>query len=268
MTAPASWRVAAATVVGSAHAAAGAEGQDAYSVRVRPDGVLVAAVADGAGSAPHGARGAAVAVAAAVGTLCEADLGRAGDDEDGAAHALAAALRAAGAAVVALADADGLALRDVACTLSCAVARADGALAAQVGDGLVVAVGEAREAGRDGALTPLSAPERGGYANETVFLTSPDAVEAAIASIQHLAGPITAIALLTDGLLRLAMNMADRTPHPAFFTPLFRFASRAVDADAAASALATFLSGPRVRARSDDDLTLVLAARPATADPA
>ncbi|MEO8082235.1 MAG: PP2C family serine/threonine-protein phosphatase [Ardenticatenales bacterium] len=298
MTTAAPWRLAAASVIGSSHAAAGTVCQDAHAARIRPDGVLVAAIADGAGSAPHSARGASVAVAAAVGTLFDASMDNGETRGDRAATALAAALRAAAAAVHALAEAEGLAPRDLACTLSCAMVGPDGALAAQIGDGFVVVgvdegghdEGGHDEGGHDEgeddaassaathALVPLSAPERGAYANETVFLTSPNAVETAIETMQRFDGPVAAVALLTDGLLRLAMNMAERTPHVGFFEPLFRFVSRPVavdgymagDADQggrADRALTAFLESPRVRARTDDDVTLVLAARPAPADP-
>lgn len=288
MTTTAPWRLAAASVIGSSHASAGTVCQDAHAARIRPDGVLVAAIADGAGSAPHSARGASVAVAAAVGTLSDAAMDSGETGGDPAATALSAALRAAAAAVHALAQAEGIAPRDLACTLSCAVVGPDGALAAQIGDGFVV-VGvdegehnESEDVEASGevthALVPLSAPERGAYANETVFLTSPNAVETAIETMQRFDGPVAAVALLTDGLLRLAMNMAERTPHAGFFEPLFRFVARSVAVEGTVAdeegqgsqadrALTAFLASPRVRARTDDDVTLVLAARPAPADP-
>lgn len=228
---------------------------------------MVAAVADGAGSAPHSARGAAVAVAAAVGTLVR-DGGPAGKgpvgtvDADGDVEArcardaegMAAALHAARAAVEILADAEGWPTRDLACTLSCAIVRPEGVLAAQIGDGLVVAVG------RDGVVTAVTVPERGDYANETTFLTSEGAVAAALAAMTRADGDVAAVVLLTDGLLRLALDLATATPHAAFFQPLVRFAA-AIDHDETATAqLASFLDSPRVRARTDDDLTLLVAA--------
>lgn len=285
--APTAWRVAAASVAGTAHDAADTGCQDAHAVAVRGDGALVAAVADGAGSAPHSARGAAVAVAAAVGTLAgdggepsrTAGAGRSDiaggdgntgdgvvaahgsgdqrdrDDQDADAAAVAAAVHAAAAAVGALAEADGRPVRELACTLSCAVVRPGGAVAAQVGDGLVVVR-------VDGALLALTAPERGDYANETVFLTSPGAVEAAAAAPVRVRGAVDGAALLTDGLLRLALRLADANPHPAFFGPLIDFA--AAGPDPIDDALAAFLASPRVRDRTDDDVTLVVAARAAS----
>jgi len=261
------WRWAAASIAGTSHRAAGTDCQDAHAAAVRSDGVLVAAVADGAGSAPHSARGAAVAAAAAVGTLLR-DGGPAGGGSEGTraadrdvearrardAERLAAALQAARAAVQVLADAEGWPVRDLACTLSCAIVRPEGVLAAQIGDGLIVAVGP------DGVVTAVTMPQRGDYANETTFLTSEGAVAAALDAMTRADVDVAAVVLLTDGLLRLALDVATATPHAAFFQPLARFAAAIDDVEKATAHLAAFLDSPRVRARTDDDLTLLVAA--------
>jgi hypothetical protein len=53
--------------------------------------------------------------------------------------------------------------------------------------------------------------------------------------------------------------MPGADPHPGFFAPLFQFLSREGDGTLAQEALASFLASPRVRGRTDDDLTLLLA---------
>src|SRR5436309_2413702 len=63
------WRFVADSVCGAFHESTGAPCQDCQSVRVVPPGILIAAIADGAGSAPQSERGAQIAVQAAVGTL-------------------------------------------------------------------------------------------------------------------------------------------------------------------------------------------------------
>jgi serine/threonine protein phosphatase PrpC len=63
------WRVAAASVCGTSHAKIGKPCQDTYRWAVLPEGTLVAAVADGAGSAAHAEVGAARAAQTAVDTL-------------------------------------------------------------------------------------------------------------------------------------------------------------------------------------------------------
>jgi hypothetical protein len=56
-----------------------------------------------------------------------------------------------------------------------------------------------------------------------------------------------------------ALRMPGADPHPGFFAPLFQFLSREGDGTLAQEALASFLASPRVRGRTDDDLTLLLA---------
>ena len=70
-----------------------------------------------------------------------------------------------------------------------------------------------------------------------------------------------ALAMSTDGLLRLALKLPAYEPHPPFFKPLFAFIAEAGDTAVASQQLAGFLASPRVCARTDDDKTLVLAAR-------
>lgn len=246
----AGWRVAASSVRGTRHVQAGLPCQDAHAWCVTPRGSLAAAVADGAGSAPLAEHGSRLAADAALAHLRAADPDPAGD---GWEEALRGALEAARAAVEEGARARGAAPRDLATTLIVAVASAGAACAAQVGDGAALV----RTA--DGALHPLTAPMRGEYANETVFLTSPGALEEA--QVARVRGEVAGLAALTDGLQGLALQGATGAPHPPFFGPLFHFAAEPLPADEAQAGLDAFLSGPRVSARTDDDLTLLLAVR-------
>jgi hypothetical protein len=68
------------------------------------------------------------------------------------------------------------------------------------------------------------------------------------------------LALFTDGLERLILSRPDNTPYGPFFHPLFRFTADLVEATAGQEHLARLLRSDRIRARSDDDLTLLLAA--------
>ena len=66
--------------------------------------------------------------------------------------------------------------------------------------------------------------------------------------------------MFTDGIQSIALNaVSGNTPHSPFFDPLFRWMERQVDYGDAGDSLAAFLSSPRVTARADDDLTLLLA---------
>jgi len=69
------------------------------------------------------------------------------------------------------------------------------------------------------------------------------------------------LAVFTDGLQRLAINMAAQTPHEPFFARFFSILAKASlqDEEQLQDALETFLKSQPVEERTDDDRTLVLA---------
>jgi hypothetical protein len=208
---------------------------------------LLAAIADGAGSAARGGAGAALAVRAVVGEG-RAALGRGeGLTED----AVRGWIMAARARVLAAAADRGVPARDCATTLI--VAATDGRVA------VVGHVGDGAAAARDPeGWAALSWPELGEHAGETRFLTDP---EPAIRTARK-AGPISALAMLTDGLERLVLDFAACRPHAPFFermtAPLTGSGAVGVDRRLSA-ALADWLGGAAVAARTDDDRALILA---------
>lgn len=103
-------------------------------------------------------------------------------------------------------------------------------------------------------------PQNGEYLNETTFLISPDALNTVQINVWH--GAPGYVAAFSDGLQMLALKMPEGTPHPPFFAPLFQFVARMTDAAAAQEQLTAFLHSPRLRERVDDDVTLLIAARP------
>ena len=245
------WRVVGASVRGTSHVRTGHPCQDAHAWAELEGGAVAVAAADGAGSAAHAEHGAQAAVRAALEALRQGGAPPASAGEW--RERLGAALVAGRAAVEAAAAGMGAETRELATTLLVAVLEPGRVAAAQVGDGAVVAQDGA------GAMHALTLPPRAEFANETVFLTMPGAVEGAQTVVwEH---PARHLAIFTDGLQGLALRLPAGTPHEPFFTPLFRFAAEAPPAPEAEEALAAFLSGPRVTARADDDLTLLLAAR-------
>lgn len=252
MTAPAApqlWRVLAASVAGSGHIERDAPCQDAHRVAVTAAGDLVIAVADGAGSAPRSDEGARVAVDAAVDCAVAAAEGETELDEAAVRAAVAAARDAVHAAAAGDAACDRLDPRDLATTLAVVVAAGDRVLAAQVGDGAVVLQ-------RDGGdLEVLGPVDRAEFLNETCFLTSSgweDEMRVDVAPAAGLAG----VAVMTDGLQLLALDMAAGAAHAGFFAPVFAWAAGGEGSD---DELAGFLASERVCARTDDDKTLVVA---------
>ncbi len=247
------WRVVGASVIGTAHTRAGMPCQDAHRWLVLPDGSLVITVADGAGSAARADEGAHLAVDAAIAALT--DLLQEGLPTDETTWS-AVAIEAFGAAHAAIdTHAEGMhtTIRDYATTLTIVVATDGQLVVGQIGDGLAVAEGD------DGEMFVAVSPQRGEYANEVALLTMPEAVENVAVAL--FTTPVRAVAVTTDGLLRLAVRLPSYAPHVPFFRPLFAFLKETTDAVTADRALAAFLASERIAQRTDDDKTLVLAVR-------
>jgi hypothetical protein len=268
------WRVLGASVAGSGHLAAGRGCDDAHLWRLLPNGTLLLVAADGAGSAPRGADGAARAVRAALDALSRAleeEAPPAGTERwrtllldilEATREALAQlaseqapgispschprgaspgqrGCRAAGPAVC---------LSHFATTLLVAAVTDAWVAALQVADGAIVV----QDAAGLGALTR---PEHGEYLNETVFVTSAAYRERAQVAVRP-RDVLCGMALFTDGIETVALHLATGEPHPPFFAPLFAFAA---DSAATEEELVSFLASPRLCARTDDDKTLLLA---------
>jgi hypothetical protein len=142
--------------------------------------------------------------------------------------------------------------RELACTALLAVVGPDIGVFAQLGDGAIVT-------GDGTTYRTAFWPEPTEYANTTDFLTDDrfaDTLQFAVT-----ADPITELAVLTDGLQRLALDFAARSPHPPFFRPLFRRVWDNPDLETLIEPFRMFLDSPQVNARTDDDKTLVLAVR-------
>jgi hypothetical protein len=248
------WRVVGAAVQGSAHERTGQPCQDALGYWVTPAGAVLIFVADGAGTAERAEQGAQVAVREGLGAV-EAGLAQGiPQDEAGWRALVEESFFQARQALEQLAAAESLPLKSFGTTLVCGVVLDGLLVTGQVGDGAVIAGTE------QGELFTAAFPQRGEYANETYFLTLPEALERL--EVQVYTQPIAALALLSDGLTRLALQLPAYRPHPPFFVPLLSFAARAQEQDQAEQQLAAFLLSERVCARTDDDKTLVMAVRP------
>lgn len=251
------WRLIGASVTGTAHTKGGQPCQDAHAYG-EVAGCALLVVADGAGSAERSAEGAQCASAAAQAALAAALAGGWPAQTDQWRDLFAAAYAAAKAELEQLAGAAGLPSRAFATTLLCAVLSDKGLAVAQLGDGVAAAFAPKGGDNAGGDWFLAIQPQRGEYANETYFLSQADA-------LQHLevavyAEPVRALALMTDGLLRLVLN-GQRQPHVPFFQPLLTFGVEIDDAAQGHEQLAGFLASERVCARTDDDKTVVLALR-------
>lgn len=248
------WKLLSQSVAGARHVRDGAPCQDCCLTACEltvDESVLVAVCADGAGSARLGEIGARLACETVVEAV-RADLREGqtilGLDADAARYWLSRVR----AVIEAEAGRHQATPRDLACTLLLAVVGESAAAFVQLGDGAIVV-----RQGED--YWPIFWPEAGEYANDTHFVTDPDASERLAFALRP--GRLEELALLTDGLQRLALDLTARTGHRPFFAPLFQRLRAAPDAEALAGPLRQFLTSPRVAQRSDDDLTLVLATR-------
>lgn len=243
------WQVLGASTVGASHQKQALPCQDAWIAAECQGDVLVVAVADGAGSATHAEVGSCLAAKRAVSAVFDRML----LPRTGGVYAmLDDAFACARQELEFEASATGLDLRDLSTTLTVVIAMPDCLGVAQTGDGLVVALEP------DGSLIPLTLPQRGEYANETHFLTGPGGGSPRYIRIGEAA---PAFAVLTDGLLPVSADMKTGRPHAPFFQPFFTTLQQGLTPDLERH-LVQFLESPRLRARVDDDLTLVVAVHP------
>ncbi|AFZ26748.1 hypothetical protein Cylst_4683 [Cylindrospermum stagnale PCC 7417] len=247
------WRIVAASVCGTSHVRNKQLCQDAHHWQILPNNVLVVAAADGAGSASQGKVGAMVAVETAIEYISMQKVTQDMLADDALLRELLTeAMLAARKAVEDEAATGNNQPHDLATTLIVMVATPNVVAVAQIGDGLAVAKDSI------GDLFALTMPDNGEYINETTFLTSSGAVDTAQMKLWR--EDIVNVAVLTDGLQMLALNMVVGEPHKPFFFPLFEFVANAEDKTAAKEQLVKFLNSERITQRTDDDLTLVIAA--------
>lgn len=248
-----SWRVVAASEIGTSHVASGALCEDSCWAQVddvcNRQPLLSMFVSDGAGSATRGGEGAELAIQSAADFVAR----KLKHGEFGLSDALATDMVVAvRERIYAKAEADGLKARDFACTFLGVLSSHVGTLVMQIGDGgVVLDVGEGLEV----AVIPMT----GEYANMTHFVTDEDAVN--VLATKSYPDPALRVAVFSDGLQRLALNLATNTPHEPFFTPFFNGMAKATaeQEDQLQALLVKFLGSAAVNERTDDDKTLALA---------
>jgi hypothetical protein len=247
------WRIVCSSQPGTSHSATGKPCEDSCWAQLHQtaggDQLLSVFVADGAGSALHGGKGADEAIQAAVRYLdkylAQVEFGLNDEWAVGCITAIREHLYQ-------LAAAADLPPREFACTFLGVVVLPTAALAFQVGDGgIVLDGGSALEL----AIQPMS----GEYANMTNFITDDEAVSIMKSRVYQ--SRVTRVAAFTDGLQRLALNLSNNTPHEPFFAPFFSVLATVGEnkEDELTAALVAFLNSDAVNERTDDDKTLALA---------
>ena len=247
------WRVLSASVQGTSHIRAGLPCQDSvYSRADLPGGALIAAVADGAGSAPLSDIGSSLAARESVEAARLSMLHTSANVSESYLRATAhASVLIARSALHREARKRGRSVRDFATTLILVISAGDVLAAAQIGDGAAVV------SDRSGDYSLFTTPQRGEYANVTQFLTSANALDSLELKTETI--DLSRLAMFTDGIQNLVLDAATGVPHAPFFAPIFSWFESNADRPDSASALKALLVSPRVTSRADDDVTLLLA---------
>jgi protein phosphatase 2C-like protein len=258
------WSYALASAVGSSHGRSGTPCQDASSCELveRADGTyVVATVSDGAGSARLSQIGSRLAcqIVSDEARKFLASGAPLVDFDRPLALVLLDHLQAVIARTARRAD---LRPRDFACTLLFAVVGPESAVFAQIGDGAIVAApGAPTPTPRGSGYDWVFWPQRGEYANETHFATEADADEHLY--FEHWPHPIRELALLSDGLQNMVLDLRAKTAHARFFAPMFATMATVGPGRSASlsAALERYLLSPTVQRRTDDDTSLILVRR-------
>jgi Protein phosphatase 2C len=262
----AAWRYAYASIAGTSHDKSGAPCQDAGSCRVVEvaggEPILLAMASDGAGSARRSEEGARLAVALFLdefGAACR-ERGILAVDRPFILAWLTKLRRRIGARAARA----GMRAGDYACTALGAVIAEDRAVFFQIGDGAIVFSARQHAGDYDWVFWP----QHGEFANTTNFVTQRDAARAL--EIEMHSGAIDEVALFTDGIERLVLDLRARTAHAPFFRPLFGWlaGTKPPETSAVSPALLQYLASKQICDRTDDDKTLIMATRRPAPTPA
>ena len=239
-----------ASVIGPLHVQLNIPCQDACSFEVITSDFVIAAIADGLGSASKSDTGARLVVEAAVKTVKEAIDCRRGNHLDICETARNAAI-AARNSLEEKAMIERCSLRDLACTVIVIVAHKDNISVAQIGDGAVVAK-------IDDDLRLISAPAESEYLNEVTPITSKDWEKSLQVSPQ--VSGVKCVAAFTDGLQRAALlkDQDGLKPFEGFLEPIFSYAQELDDLKQGEQDIKDLLASHKLSAHSEDDKTLII----------
>lgn len=252
------WKIIAASVTGTSHAASNLPCQDTFFHEVLRDEngkeILVLVASDGAGSAKDSLIGAQI-TCEMFADECRQTFENKGDCDDLSKQFIERFFNKLQLELKTKATTDKKNLTDYACTFLAAIVTENAAVFAQIGDGAVVY----SICGEPENFCLATIPQQGEYANSTNFVTDANAAE--IVHFQQLNVCIEQIAVFTDGLQRIALDFKTNTPHAPFFRPMFAPLTVEKIADNLGDGLTQFLDSPKINERTDDDKTLILASR-------
>jgi serine/threonine protein phosphatase PrpC len=253
------WKTVARSAIGTRHQEQQFPCQDFSAVGAR-DGIVMGAIADGAGSAAHAEVGAKLAVKTVLRYLVATEewlRKRQGSwrslphppTEDLVRKLFTKAVEQVGTVLQIQAEKGGYPVDQLACTLLAFLATPNWVAALQIGDGFIVVQTQ-------GNYQLLFQPDKGEYVNQTTFVTSRNALRDA--QIRVLPAPVKFICAASDALENVAIRLSDYAPFPPFFQPLQEFMQEASDPNQEDEYLVHFLESERLNRKTDDDKTLLL----------
>lgn len=252
------WRFAHASVIGAAHLAQNTECQDRFicrSIETKEGEILIAAVADGAGSTSSGQIGAELAcrifAEEAEDFLKTTNASLRSLNQDFGKYWLEFFQKQ----IAGIAEKEQKPVRDYASTFVAAIVGARNAVFFQVGDGAAVyTVGEKPEEYVFG-IDPVETE----YANVTDFLTDKEAFSAL--RFKQTDAPIENLILFSDGIFAVAVDYKTNQPHAPFLRPMIAPLVSGQNVENLSAKLENFLASAKINEKTDDDKTLILASR-------
>lgn len=251
-----SWSWVAAACKGTSHEKTGIRLQDAFicsSIKCEKGDFFFGVISDGAGSADFGGQGASI--------ICNT-LSRAIKDYSLFLNGLPTDtiielwIDDARDFIFQAAARRGLSPRDFAATLICVISNGSESLVVHIGDGCAVF----KDVNSGQWIAPTW-PEQGEFASTTYFVTDEYGLRL---RINRYLSPISAIAIFSDGLERLALDFQDIKPFKGFFDgitkPLISSSQFGKDKILSA-ALKNYLNSDTINSRTDDDKSLIVAVK-------
>jgi len=254
---PRHWSWFGACSTGSSHIKAGAGCQDSATCIEVPrsqHSALVAVVSDGAGSAEFASIGSRTTVRSFGRRLVE--FARTAESSEPISEEKARQwLDEVRDRIFAIARAKERNPRDFAATLVAAIVLPDRLTVCHVGDGACAV----RRKGGEAWEVP-SWPAHGEYASSTYFVTDDPEPNLRLSCWE---GEFTDLAIFSDGLERLALDFLNKSAFNRFFDPMSAPLAKLPSGRGRALSiqLRSFLDGPQVTDRTDDDKTIIVAKR-------
>ena len=250
------WKAIGQSVIGESHLVTGKECEDALQYAVvtnsNNDEILICCVSDGAGSAQY----AQFASEYATMKIVEELKGFASEEVDVCDAEIYSIVEGVYDGLLNKAKLEHVNLNEFSCTLLGCYLTQQKSIFFQIGDGAIV------KHDNNNFYTVVIMPQNGEYQNSTTFIV--DDINLGNLKIVTINEAVNEVALFTDGLQLLALNMVDKTVHQPFFNNLFKFLRQANQQDAIDilnKKLKDYLNSEAINKRTDDDKTLFLGTR-------